>query len=363
MFSKTILVKFALLSNTHWVIDCMQEIRLLQEKLANPSRIVITTHDKPDADALGSSLGMANYLEKLGHQVTVITPSDYPEFLHWMKGNDQVKIFTHEKAEDCEQWVNEADIIFALDFSVLSRINELGEMVRAAKGFKVNVDHHLNPEDFADFSYWSTEAAATCELCYDLIVNLGHEDLIDQDIAECLYAGIMTDTGGFRHPNTTKNVHEVVAQLIEKGADNSKVSKNIYDKNSLNRLRFLGYALSEILEVIPEYRVAFFAITEEELARYETKTGDTEGLVNYALSIEGITLAGLFKESEGKVKISLRSIGDFPANEIAARFFDGGGHKNAAGGRVNLSLDETIKLFKSILPEYAAQLEEESKKV
>lgn len=363
MFSKTILVKFALLSKTLWVIDCMQEIRLLQEKLANPSKIVITTHDKPDADALGSSLGMANYLLKLGHEVTVITPSVYPEFLHWMKGNDQVKIFTEEKPADCEAWVNAADIIFALDFSVLSRINELGEMVRSAKGFKVNVDHHLDPEDFSDFQYWSTQAAATCELCYELIVELGDEALIDKDIAECLYAGIMTDTGGFRHPNTTKNVHEVVAKLIEKGADNSRVSKNIYDKNSLNRLRFLGYALSENLKVLPEYRVAYFAITEKELAKYESKTGDTEGLVNYALSIEGITLAGLFKESAGKVKISLRSIGDFPANEIAGRFFNGGGHKNAAGGRVDLSLEETIELFKSILPEYASQLEEESRKI
>lgn len=360
---KQFLSNLPLLSKTRWVIDCMQEIRLLQEKLAKPSQIVITTHDKPDADALGSSLGMANYLLKLGHDVKVITPSDYPEFLHWMKGNEDVKIFTEEKPEDCQQWVNDADIIFALDFSVLSRINELGEMVREAKAFKVNVDHHLEPEDFADFQYWSTEAAATCELCYELIVELGNEDLIDKDIAECLYAGIMTDTGGFRHPNTTKNVHEVVAKLIEKGADNSKVSKNIYDKNSLNRLRFLGYALSENLKIIPQYRVAYFAITEEELAKYESKTGDTEGLVNYALSIEGITLAGLFKESDGKVKISLRSIGDFPANEVAAKFFNGGGHKNAAGGRVDMSLAETIKLFKSILPEYESQLEEESKKV
>lgn len=351
------------LSNTVQVIDCMQEIELLQERLSQPAQVIITTHDKPDADALGSSLGMANYLLKLGHEVKVITPSIYPEFLHWMKGNEDVIIFTEHDAEFSRHLVNQADIIFALDFSVLSRINDLGEMVREAKGFKVNIDHHLEPEDFADFQYWSTQAAATCELCYDLIVNLGHETLIDKDIAECLYAGIMTDTGGFRHPNTTKNVHEVVAKLIEKGADNSRVSKNIYDKNSLNRLRFLGYALSENLQVIPEYRVAYFAIMEDVLAKYESKIGDTEGLVNYALSIEGITLACLFKESEGKVKLSLRSIGEFPANEIASKYFNGGGHRNAAGGRVDLSMEETIELFKSILPEYAKQLEEEQKKV
>jgi phosphoesterase RecJ-like protein len=363
LFGKTILVKFALLSKALRVVDCMQDIKELQNKLAKPSKVVITTHDKPDADALGSSLGMANYLLKLGHEVTVITPSDYPAFLHWMKGNDKVKIFTEEDPNDCRQWIEEAALIFCLDFSVLSRINELGEMVRAASGYKVNVDHHLDPEDFADFRYWSTQAAATCELCYQLIVDLGHNNLIDKDIAECLYAGIMTDTGGFRHPNTTKNVHEVVAKLIEKGADNSRVAKNIYDRNSLNRLRFIGYALSENMQVLPEYRVAYFAITEEELARYESKTGDTEGLVNYALSIEGVTLAGLFKEADGKVKISLRSIGDFPANELAAKYFNGGGHKNAAGGRVEKSLSETIEYFKSILPEYANQLEDEYKKL
>lgn len=352
-----------ILSKTLEVIDCMQKIQILQEKLNQPKKIVITTHDKPDADALGSSLGMANYLVKLGHQITVISPSIYPEFLHWMKGNDDVVIFTDHEPDYSKKIVDSADIIFALDFSVLSRINDLGEIVRESKAFKVNVDHHLEPEDFADVQVWSTQAAATCELCYDLIVSLGHEDLIDKDIAECLYAGIMTDTGGFRHPNTTKNVHEVVAKLIEKGADNSRVSKNIYDKNSLNRLRFLGYALSENLKVIPEYRVAYFAITEDILSKYESKTGDTEGLVNYALSLSGITLACLFKESEGKVKISFRSVGAFPANEIASEYFNGGGHRNAAGGRVDLSMKDTLDLFKSILPKYAQLLEEEQKKV
>lgn len=324
---------------------------------------MITTHVKPDADALGSSLGMANYLIEKGHEVQVITPSEYPAFLYWMKGNDDVLVYSEDTYEKCQEVIDQADVLITLDFSRLSRINQLGDMVKEAKGFKVNVDHHLDPEDFADFRLWNTGAAATCELCYELIVALGDEDRIDKDIAECLYAGIMTDTGGFRHPNTTQNVHEVVAKLISHGADNSRVSKEVYDKNSINRLRFLGYALSQNLQVLPESRVAYFALTTEELEQYNSKTGDTEGLVNYALSIEGITLAGLFKQSSDGIKVSLRSIGKFPANEIAAKYFEGGGHRNAAGGKVDITLDEAVARFKGVLEEYKDQLEEEYRKL
>lgn len=340
----------------------MQDINLLKAKFNSPSKIVITTHHKPDGDALGSSLGMANYLIKRGHEVNVITPSDYPKFLHWMKGNDDVLVYDPKNRVKTEQLIKQADVIITLDFSVLSRIHDLGEMVREAKGFKVNVDHHLNPENFADFTLWNTNAAATCELCYELIVALGDESLIDEDIAECLYAGIMTDTGGFMHPNTTKNIHEVVAKLIQHGANISKVSKEVYKKNSINRLRFLGYALSQNLEVIEDLRVAFFALPKSELEAYNSKTGDTEGLVDYALSIEGVTLAALFKEAEGGVKVSLRSIGEFPANQIAGDFFNGGGHRNAAGGKLETSLEEAVEIFKSALVGYKDKLEEEYKR-
>jgi len=337
----------------------MQNIDSFKQQLEQPQKIVITTHHKPDADALGSSLGMANYLVKKGHDVRVITPSDYPDFLKWMKGNDDVLVFSEDSKAAVAQAIQEADLILTLDFSVLSRINEMGEMVREASAFKVNVDHHLAPEDFADFQLWDTKAAATCELCYELIVALGDEELIDEDIANCLYAGIMTDTGGFRHPNTTQNVHEVVAKLISLGANNSQVAKNIYDKSTLSRLRFLGFALGENLQVIDEFHTAFFALKEKDLQRFSSKTGDTEGLVNYALSIEGITLGALFKETDEGVKISLRSTGEFPANEIASRFFNGGGHRNAAGGRVFDGLEETVERFKTILLEYKEQLEKE----
>lgn len=338
----------------------MQDLDSLKVVLSSPCKIAITTHFKPDADALGSSLGMANYLTKKGHEVQVITPSDYPEFLHWMKGNNRVMVYTDDRKEEILHIFNTADLIITLDFSVLSRINDMGKMVKESPAYKVNIDHHLEPEDFADFRLWSTRAAATCELCYELIVALGDGHEIDADIAECLYAGIMTDTGNFRHANTTKNVHEVVAQLIQLGADNAKVARHVYDGNSLNRLRFIGYILSEKLVVLPEYHTAYFAITAQELARFNSQTGDTEGLVNYALSLKGVIFAALFTERKEEIKISFRSVGNFPANEIAAKFFNGGGHKNAAGGKTTNSLKETVNKFKTVIASYKEQLDRES---
>lgn len=343
--------------------ELMQDLESLKAALNGPKNIVITTHFKPDADALGSSLGMANYLIKKGHQVQVITPSDYPTFLYWMKGNDDVMVYTHEAAEEIRGLIHKADMVITLDFSTLSRIDDMGEMVRESPAFKVNIDHHLEPENFADFTLWNTKAAATCELCFELIEALGDKELIDPDIADCLYAGIMTDTGNFRHGNTTQNVHEVIAELIHLGADNTKVARKIYDGNSLNRLRFMGYALSEKLTVIPEYHTAYFAITAEELERFESQTGDTEGLVNYALSVKGIVFAAMFTDRKQAVKMSFRSVGEFPANEIAAKFFNGGGHRNAAGGKSEETLEETVSKFISIVPDYKDLLDQESLKI
>ena len=330
----------------------MQDLKLFKERLSHPQKIVVTTHHKPDADALGSSLGMANYLMKKNHEVTVITPSDYPSFLHWMKGNDKVLNYEEERQrEEISDKISEADMIICLDFSCLSRINEIGEMVRASKAFKVNIDHHQDPEDFADFRYWSTSAAATCELVYELIIKMEDKNLIDKDIANCLYAGIMTDTGGFRHPNTTKNVHLVTAELIGLGADNSKISRLIYDTNSINRLKFIGFALTRRLIILPELQTAYFAISKKDLKKYDSQTGDTEGLVNYALSLDGIKLAALFTERKDNVKISFRSSEDVAINKFAAKYFDGGGHKNASGGKSDLTLQETAEKFEKLIKE------------
>jgi len=330
----------------------MQDIKLFKERLSLPQKIVITTHHKPDADALGSSLGLANYLKKKNHQVSVVTPSDYPSFLHWMKGNEEVINFEEKEQQGkVVGLISEADMIICVDFSSLSRIHELGDMVKASKAFVVNIDHHQDPEDFADFVYWTTSAAATCELVYDLIVQMDDKHLIDKDIADCLYSGIMTDTGGFRHPNTTKNVHLVTAELIALGADNSKISRLIYDTNSINRLKFIGFALTRRLVILQELQTAYFAISKKDLKKYDSQTGDTEGLVNYALSLDGIKLAALFTERKDGVKISFRTAEDVAINKFAAQYFDGGGHKNASGGKSTLSLAETTEKFEKLVKE------------
>lgn len=335
----------------------MEAIATFKKELSSPKKIFITTHVKPDADALGSSLGLANYLIKKGHEVTVVTPTDYPSFLNWMEGNDSVLDFSREdQQQKATTALNEADVIFCLDFSGLSRVNELGEMIRKSDAYIVNIDHHQDPEDFADFRYWSTEAAATCELIYELIVKLGDKDLIDKDIAECLYAGIMTDTGGFRHPNTTKNVHLVVAELIEIGANPSQIANWIYDSNSVNRLKFIGFAISRRLVVLEDLHTAYFAISKKDLKKYQSRTGDTEGLVNYALSLDGIKLAALFSEREDGIKISFRSSSEVAVNKFAASYFNGGGHKNAAGGKSEQTLKDTIERFESLVEEHQDEL-------
>ncbi|MDH5397191.1 MAG: bifunctional oligoribonuclease/PAP phosphatase NrnA [Cyclobacteriaceae bacterium] len=336
----------------------MKKIEKFKMLIEQPGRVVITTHQKPDADALGSSLGLAGFLKKKGHEVCVITPTDYPNFLHWMSGDEDVVVYSAEKEKEIGQIVEKADLVFCLDFSSLDRINELGEMVRNTQGKKVLIDHHLQPEDFADFIKWDIKAAATAELIYDLIVQLGEGHLIDKDIAECLYAGIMTDTGNFKHPNTTENVFAVCGELVKLGADVSKVSRNIYDSNSVGRLRLLGHALSERLTVFPEYKTAFIALHQKDLQRFNAQTGDTEGFVNYALSITGVRLAALFSDSGDIIKISFRSTGDFSVNELARKYFNGGGHKNAAGGRSELPLEETINKFTNLLPECFEAMEQ-----
>lgn len=334
----------------------MKDLQAFKELLGIPRKVVIVTHHNPDADALGSSLGLSEILKKQGHRVSVVTPSEYPDSLHWMKGNDQVLVYEPAIKESVNGLLEAADAIFCLDFSSLKRINELGEAVGQSKAVKVLIDHHLDPEDFADFNFWDIRAAATAELVYELIVDLGLKEYIDQDIAEALYAGIMTDTGSFRHSNTTHSIHRMAADLIELGADTNKVARLIYDSNSLDRLKFLGFALSQRLEYLEEYKTALFTISREDLAKYNSKAGDTEGLVNYGLSIKGTVLAALIIDRGELIKLSLRSVGDFSVNDMAQKYFDGGGHKNAAGGKSTASLPQTVSKFKRLLPLYKSNL-------
>jgi bifunctional oligoribonuclease and PAP phosphatase NrnA len=332
----------------------MQNISEFKELLEKPKNVVITTHFKPDADAMGSSLALSGFLKKTGHKVTVITPSDYPEFLNWMPGNDTVIVYEKGKTDyQSISLIREADIIFCLDFSALSRINDLEPLVRNSKAEKVMIDHHINPEDFAKYQFHNAHAASTTELIFDLIEKLEQKELIDVPIGECIYAGLMTDTGSFRHPSTTARVHQIAANLIELGVNTNRVHRNIYDSSTEERLKFLGFMLSEKLVILPELNVAYFTVTKEELKRFNSQTGDTEGVVNYGLTIKGMVMAAIIVERPEAVKMSFRSIEEVAVNDIAADHFNGGGHKNAAGGKTEgIGLEATLAKFLEILPMY-----------
>lgn len=318
-------------------------------------------HRDPDADALGSSLGWARYLSGKGHEVTVISPTDYSANLKWLPGMDQVLVFEKPGQNSLsKKKIKEATLICCLDFSALSRLKDLGKVVEQAEAIKMVIDHHLGPEDFAKWMIWDTVAAATAQLVYETIktIEVGKDttEIFDLDMAACLYAGIMTDTGSFRHSNVTPQVHLAVADLMRTGLDTSRVHRLIYDSAPLSRLQFLGYVLSQKLVVLPEYRTAYMVLTEDELNKFNSSTGETEGIVNYGLQVENVVMSALFIERKGEVKISFRSVGTFSVRDVASTYFNGGGHKNASGGKTDGPVTNTVDQFLSILPEYQEQL-------
>lgn len=324
----------------------------LKSILTIEKKIIITTHHKPDADALGSSLALYNYLKLKGFQnVHVITPTDYGIFLHWMDGNDQVIIF-EDQIEKSNQLIAEADLIFCLDFNSLKRINEMGHSVANSNALKIMIDHHLLPEDFDDYRLHDTKACSTCELIHTFIDMMGDLKLINKSIAECLYAGILTDTGNFRHDNTTSNTHRIVADLIDHGAQSSIIQSHIYDNFSFKRTQLIGYTLAHKLEYFPELNTTLMVLDRNEIRHYGVQTGDTEGLVNWGLSISGVKLAVLIIDRTVKIKMSFRGKGEFPCNEFARKYFNGGGHFSAAGGESEESLEVVVEKFKSVLNEY-----------
>jgi bifunctional oligoribonuclease and PAP phosphatase NrnA len=331
------------------------EIKALKQLLSIPQKIVIVTHWSPDGDAMGSSLGLYNFLNQQKHKITVVTPNDYPSFLHWLPGNNLVLDYS-KKPADVKKKISQADLICCLDFNSLKRIGDVGDLVAKAKAKKMIIDHHLEPEKFADFLLHKVEASSTCELVYDFITLMGDSKKINSKIANCLYTGIMTDTGSFRFPSTTPKTHRIVAHLIESGAKNAEIHQAIYDDSSEGKLRLLGFCLAEKLTVLKDYSTAFFTLTEAELKHYNYKKGDTEGVVNYALSMNGIKLAAFFVERDEQIKTSFRSKGTFDVNTFARKHFNGGGHMNAAGGSLEISLDETVSHFVNVLAEYKKQL-------
>jgi phosphoesterase RecJ-like protein len=334
----------------------MQSIEQFFPLLKQPFKAVITCHQKPDGDAMGSTLALSHFLKQLGHEVTVISPTNWAQFLDWMPGVDQVLDFEANK-EHATQIVNEADYVFCLDFNILHRTKHLEPVIAASKSVKILIDHHQQP-DIASFSFGISDVkmSSTCEMIYDFIVQSGHSNLINIDIATCLYTGLMTDTGSFRFPSTTASVHKIVAHLKELGLQHSKIHENIYDQGSEARLKFMGNAFLYRMQVFPEYNTAIMAIPKTDIYKFELKTGDTEGLVNYLLSIQGIRFAAIVIDREEERKWSFRSKGTFDVNIFARTHFEGGGHANAAGGRSSKSVDETAQDFKNILAEYKTQL-------
>ncbi|WP_299156282.1 bifunctional oligoribonuclease/PAP phosphatase NrnA [uncultured Christiangramia sp.] len=336
----------------------MIDTRILEitAELAKADNIVIVPHKGPDGDAIGSTLGLMHFLRDKGHKANVIAPNDYPHFLKWLPGSEEVYIYEQQK-EISDQLIAEAQIVFTLDFNDLSRCGAMVESLKASDAVFVMIDHHQEPSDYAHYTYSDSTMSSTCEMVHKFIEKLRAGKQITPEIATCLYTGIMTDTGSFRFSSTSSDTHRVIADLMDKGAKNSEIHNNIYDTNSGNKLQLLGSALQN-LKVITEFNTAYISLTQEELDRHNFKKGDTEGFVNYGLSLDGIKFAVIFIENESEkiIKISFRSKGTFDVNKFARAHFEGGGHINAAGGKSDLSMNDTIVKFNKILPEYEQEL-------
>lgn len=325
-------------------------IRKVKQLLSDKDQpIAIVTHTNPDGDALGSSLGMYGFLLLSGYSsLRVITPNNYPSFLRWLPWQEQI-IIADQNTEAATEALLSASVIFCLDFNGLSRVNGLEETLRRAKGKKILIDHHPQPAPDFDIIFSDTRVSSSAEMVYDFIVALGGENIIDKSIAECLYAGIVTDTGSFSYACNEPKTYEITARLIALGVDGEHLHRLIYSTYSADRMRLLGYCLSERLVVLADQGAAYISLSLGDLERFNHQEGDTEGVVNYAMSIENINLAALFIEREHHVKISLRSAGEVDVNLLARNHFNGGGHRNAAGGKSFDSLEETTTRFESLL--------------
>lgn len=329
----------------------MKEANNIIKAAQEAEHIVITSHRSPDGDSIGSSLGFLRFLRSLGIEATICHPDPCPQFLEWAKKGDAIVNYENS-TEEVIRHMHNADLIFSLDYNGAGRLGEqMGNLLSGSSAKKVMIDHHLNPEEIFEISVSHPEVGSTSQLIFELIEASGNLNKITAEMMEPLYLGIITDTGSFRFDSVDARTHEVVAKMLGTGLNHSAVHENTFDGNRMDKLRLRGFAISEKLELLPEQRAAILSLTEAEMERFNYVKGDTEGLVNIALSVEGVDMAAFFAEKDGKVKISFRSKG--PAiNQLAADHFEGGGHKFAAGGISFRSMDETLAHFKKILPEY-----------
>ena len=316
--------------------------------ISENKKIAIISHINPDGDAIGSSLALYIFLKKRFFDVNIVVPNNFPSFLSWMPHSEKIITYKNDQKK-AEQTIESADLIFCLDFNSLNRMGKLSESFNNSKAIKILIDHHADPSQFCNFIHTDTETSSTAELVYDFIKFAGGKNLIDKEIAECVYTGIITDTGSLSYSCNEIKTYKILTELFLHGIDGAEIHSLIYDTYSESRLRLLGYCLSEKLTVMNEYSTAFIALSKEDLRKFKFQIGDTEGIVNYALSIKGIKFAALLTEKDGLVKVSLRSKGDFNVSELSAKYFNGAGHKNAAGGELYLTINESVdKLIETV---------------
>jgi phosphoesterase RecJ-like protein len=323
-------------------------INKIKELIQDRKRIAIITHANPDGDALGASLALYGILIQQKHQVTVVSPNEFPSFLAWMPYSEKVVIHKKDPVK-ASKIINNADIIFCLDFNDIKRIEKMEKDYTRSKAIKILIDHHLDTLKFTDYTLSETKTSSTSEIVYDLLIDLNKKSLINKSVAECLYVGIVTDTGSFSYSCNYQKTYLIIAELFNLGIDGERIHQLVYDTYSENRLRLLGYCLSEKLKVFHKYHTAYISLTKADLKKFNYKIGDTEGVVNYALSIDGVSMAALFMERDGNIKISMRSAGNISVNDICRKYYYGGGHRNAAGGNSYKSMKETLKDFKKLL--------------
>jgi len=333
-----------------------EDVQAIKALLSKPKRIVIVPHKNPDGDAIGSSLGLWHYLKSIGQEVRVIVPNDYPRFLKWMPGTNEVLNFEKDHIAAVE-YLNSSDLCFTLDFNHLGRVGQMTPILEGLGVTFIMIDHHQAPDNYAEITYSDSKMSSTSEMVYNFISSLGDANKISSEIADCLYSGIVTYTGSFKYSSTTSKTHQVVADLINKGASSFEIQNKIFDTNTPDRLKLLSCALKNMV-ILKNYNTAYTILSQEELDAHNYRKGDTEGFVNYGLTIQNIRFAVIFIENkeEGIIKISFRSEGNFSVNEFARNHFHGGGHTNAAGGRSDNNMEVTIKQFKALLVNYKEQL-------
>ncbi len=327
----------------------------LKTLLGEKTDVLITTHYNPDGDAIGSSLALYHFLISQGINATVLIPNELPSFLQWMPGTEKAIIYL-ENPETANALIASADLIFCMDYNALNRVKLFTEELRAAKATRIIIDHHIQPENEFDLIFSVTGVSSTAELLYQILDEAGFSSSITKKMAECFFVGIMTDTGSFSFACNRPETFEIAANLINTGLDVERVHRMVYDTYSESRMRLLGHCLGSNLKVLPQYATAYIWLTKEDLENYNYQQGDTEGVVNYALSIQNVAVAALFTERDDRIRVSLRSKGEFSVNEFARAHFNGGGHRNAAGGDIMKSMTEALAWFESLLPQYRDEI-------